>query len=114
MVVGAIATGWGDLDFDLIGYTLAIVSCCLQAIYLVLASHNSDLGLDTFCMSRFEILCEPAGGGEVGGSWRSFLVLGEGVLAFLYMIRKFTQNRTCANALACIVDPHPSIHSKSA
>lgn len=40
----------GDLDFDAEGYVYAILSCVLQALYLVLTSVNSDLGLDTFCM----------------------------------------------------------------
>jgi drug/metabolite transporter (DMT)-like permease len=60
MVAGAIATGWGDLDFYMLGYVLAIVSCCLQALYLVLTSHNSDLGLDTFCMcAAVGLVCGP-------------------------------------------------------
>jgi drug/metabolite transporter (DMT)-like permease len=44
-VAGALVTGAGDLDFDATGYGLALLSCLLQAGYLVYASKAYDAGL---------------------------------------------------------------------
>lgn len=40
--VGAFVTGSGDLDRDVTGYACAVVSCALQALYLVLAARAAD------------------------------------------------------------------------
>lgn len=40
--LGALLTGMGDLDLNARGYAFAIISCMLQALYLVLASRASD------------------------------------------------------------------------
>ena len=41
---GAVLTGIGDANFDATAYALALASCVLQALYLVLTSQARDLG----------------------------------------------------------------------
>lgn len=49
MSVGTVVAGLGDVSFDLTGYTMAIASCVLQALYLVVvAKKEKDLDLNTF------------------------------------------------------------------
>eukprot|EP00929_Paragymnodinium_shiwhaense_P063750 TRINITY_DN31883_c0_g1_i2.p1 TRINITY_DN31883_c0_g1~~TRINITY_DN31883_c0_g1_i2.p1 ORF type:complete len:314 (-),score=57.00 TRINITY_DN31883_c0_g1_i2:80-1021(-) len=40
--VGTVVTGLGDLDFDLLGYAMAIVAAGTQSLYLVLARRATD------------------------------------------------------------------------
>ena len=47
IVVGAMITGSGDLDLNVTGYGFAILSCALQALYLVCASKAHDIGMRT-------------------------------------------------------------------
>lgn len=42
MCIGTIVTGSGDLDFDLIGYGVALAAAACQSLYLVLARHAQD------------------------------------------------------------------------
>ena len=42
-VIGALLCASGDLDFNLLGYLMAGISCILQALYLVLCSKASAL-----------------------------------------------------------------------
>lgn len=42
IAAGAIVTGTGDLDFDLLGYAVGILAAISQACYLVLAKNSTD------------------------------------------------------------------------
>jgi len=42
MCLGTVATGSGDLDFDLVGYGVALAAAACQSLYLVLARHAQD------------------------------------------------------------------------
>lgn len=55
---GAFVTGCGDLDFQQRGYAFACASCCLQALYLVLASRARDSRHDvtSTCASYYNAL----------------------------------------------------------
>uniref|UniRef100_A0A7S4C8K5 Sugar phosphate transporter domain-containing protein n=1 Tax=Eutreptiella gymnastica TaxID=73025 RepID=A0A7S4C8K5_9EUGL len=44
IVLGALVTGSGDLDLNIAGYGFAILSCGLQALYLVYAAKAHDVG----------------------------------------------------------------------
>lgn len=49
MSVGAMLAGLGDVSFDPTGYVMAILSCVLQALYLVVvAKKEKELDLNTF------------------------------------------------------------------
>jgi len=49
MSVGTVVAGAGDVSFDLTGYSMAIGSCILQALYLVVvAKKEKELDLNTF------------------------------------------------------------------
>jgi len=49
MVFGAIIAGWGDLTFDLLGYTLILFNCFVTAGYLIyIAKKKQETGLNTF------------------------------------------------------------------
>lgn len=55
---GAFLTGCGDLDLNATGYTLAAASCCLQALYLVLAARARDARseVSSTCASHYNAL----------------------------------------------------------
>eukprot|EP00445_Apocalathium_hangoei_P016647 CAMPEP_0203908764 /NCGR_PEP_ID=MMETSP0359-20131031/50145_1 /ASSEMBLY_ACC=CAM_ASM_000338 /TAXON_ID=268821 /ORGANISM="Scrippsiella Hangoei, Strain SHTV-5" /LENGTH=335 /DNA_ID=CAMNT_0050833843 /DNA_START=80 /DNA_END=1084 /DNA_ORIENTATION=- len=42
MCFGSVVTGLGDLDFDLVGYAVALAAAACQSLYLVLARHAQD------------------------------------------------------------------------
>lgn len=42
MCLGTVATGVGDLDFDVVGYGIALTAAACQSLYLVLARHAQD------------------------------------------------------------------------
>lgn len=44
--VGTAVTGFGDLDFDLLGYVLAVVAAGTQSLYLVLSRRATDAEAD--------------------------------------------------------------------
>eukprot|EP00906_Rhabdomonas_costata_P024267 RCo034909 len=56
MVCGAVIGGNGDLDFNRSGYVLALMSCCLQALYLVLTSRVHDVGLSSHAIMYYNSL----------------------------------------------------------
>ena len=53
---GAVLTGAGDADFDGAAYALALASCVLQALYLVLTSQARDLGLSALGVLHYNAL----------------------------------------------------------
>lgn len=53
---GAVLTGIGDADFDAMAYALALASCVLQALYLVLTSQARDLGLSALGVLHYNAL----------------------------------------------------------
>jgi len=52
IALGAIVTSQGDLDFELYGYTVAIVAAFCQALYLVLAKQIGD----QLALSQWDLL----------------------------------------------------------
>eukprot|EP00438_Fugacium_kawagutii_P000454 Skav229753 [mRNA] locus=scaffold1796:75049:75936:- [translate_table: standard] len=42
--LGTVITGYGDLDFDVSGYGMALLAAACQSLYLVLARHAQDQG----------------------------------------------------------------------
>lgn len=53
---GAVLTGVGDAGFDPTAYGLALASCVLQALYLVLTSQARDLGLSALGVLHYNAL----------------------------------------------------------
>lgn len=47
---GAVLAGWGDLDFSMIGYILAMTSSIFQSLYLILVVKVGSFGSDSFEM----------------------------------------------------------------
>mmetsp|Transcript_39184 Transcript_39184/g.63525 ORF Transcript_39184/g.63525 Transcript_39184/m.63525 type:complete len:252 (-) Transcript_39184:196-951(-) len=54
IVAGALLAGMTDLDFDPVAYSLALGSCCVQALYLVcVAKAGAEIDLDSFGLVYF-------------------------------------------------------------
>lgn len=54
MSVGAIVAGLGDVSFDFTGYSMAIISCVVQASYLVyVAKKEKELDLNSFGLLNY-------------------------------------------------------------
>jgi solute carrier family 35 protein len=54
MSVGAVVAGLGDVSFDLTGYSMAIISCIVQAAYLVTVSKKEkELDLNSFGLLNY-------------------------------------------------------------
>ncbi|GLI68594.1 hypothetical protein VaNZ11_013064 [Volvox africanus] len=47
VVAGCVVAGIGDLSFDLMGYVFALMSCTMQAAYLLLVEFQGDEGIGT-------------------------------------------------------------------
>ncbi|GIL72333.1 hypothetical protein Vretimale_3998 [Volvox reticuliferus] len=47
VVAGCVVAGIGDLSFDLMGYVFALMSCTMQAAYLLLVEFQGDAGIGT-------------------------------------------------------------------
>jgi len=59
MVVGSLIGGWGDLQFDLVGYTMVMTNNVITALYLVrvkTALSGSNLHNDTFGLLYYNSL----------------------------------------------------------
>lgn len=57
MIFGAIIAAWGDLTFDIFGYTLTIINCFFTAWYLVLiATTQKATELDSFGLMYYNNL----------------------------------------------------------
>jgi len=49
MVGGAVVAGWGDLEFDVVGYILTALNCLVTALYLIyIAKKSQETRLNTF------------------------------------------------------------------
>eukprot|EP00931_Biecheleriopsis_adriatica_P060027 TRINITY_DN36021_c0_g1_i2.p1 TRINITY_DN36021_c0_g1~~TRINITY_DN36021_c0_g1_i2.p1 ORF type:complete len:247 (-),score=49.09 TRINITY_DN36021_c0_g1_i2:53-793(-) len=91
--VGTVVTGVGDLDFDLVGYALALVAAGCQSLYLVLARHAQDnvpglTSVDLLFYTAFynTVLFVPLSALEVDEVWIFLSAPGEIWNLFVFML----------------------------
>lgn len=94
VVSGCIMAGFGDLSFDLSGYSAALISCALQTSYLLLVErtgtekgfNSMELLLYNGILSLPVLLIIILGTGEVWDSFESMRIQSRESLAFLPLL----------------------------